>query len=218
MQLTNNPVDNTCKNGCIYAQKMQTMTSFKYEGEMTDQPFLWRCAKIDQIVTIDSIFHKLGCASFDNTKQNMVEAQAEELMKAVDQKLEEIAKVMTVATEAVTPIAGSTIESAVPDTDEPVSVPQNESAASPLPSPEPVVVSPITEHVTNGVPIHQVEVKEVPSVAKPAELPKKRGRKPKEHPVETPPAPAATPPPTQTEPVVESTVPPTVVPIVETPK
>lgn len=185
MQFTNNPVDNTCKNGCIYATKMPTMEKFKYTGETADQQFLWRCTKIDQIVTIDSIFHKLGCASFDNTKQNAAEAQAEKLLQDVNDKLDEVIAAIPSETNRMVAVGGEYVGTS------PVTETQKAEADNivehlkPSVPPAPVTMplqgspEPIKEVVTEGIPVHQIEVKEAPPVAKPAELPKKRTRRTK---------------------------------------
>lgn len=93
------PEDKLCKNGCMFATKMPTITTFKYEGESSGESFLWRCTKINQVVTIDTILHKVGCGSFmlpcDAAKVPETanpEAQAAALVAEVEQKIGEMAK------------------------------------------------------------------------------------------------------------------------------
>jgi hypothetical protein len=148
---------NKCSNGCVFAKKMPTQSSFKYEGETLAQPFLWRCMKIDQIVTIDSIFHKVGCASF--APNNVANEAAAKLIADVDKKLEDINVPAIEAKIEEEVIAGAAeqdinkqVEALVTEVDKKIA--EVEQAIQ-KPAENTAVT---TEKVTEGIPVHQMEV------------------------------------------------------------
>ena len=56
---------NFCSNNCEFAKKLQLLSyTAKYGDNYIDADYLWRCTKIDQIITTDSAIVKLGCATY----------------------------------------------------------------------------------------------------------------------------------------------------------
>jgi hypothetical protein len=175
---------NKCSNGCVYAKKMMTVTNFKYEGESIEQPFLWRCMKIDQLVTVDSIFHKLGCASY--TPSNVANEAAIKLINDVDKKLAELnvqaveAKIEEKVAEGIAEQdINKQVEALVTEVDKKIA--EVEQAIQ-KPAENTAVT---TEKVTDGIPVHQMEVTgkapliDIAKPITPESAPKRRGRKPK---------------------------------------
>ena len=78
-----------CANNCKFALK-----SVFLSRAGTDEEYLYRCKKIDRLITTDSVIYDLGCASYDyeGSKQPVQESttvqRAKELIKEIDKELE----------------------------------------------------------------------------------------------------------------------------------
>lgn len=94
-------IQNICSNNCEFAVKSVMLSYGNKTGDtLIDAEYLWRCTKIDKLITTDSAIYQLGCATYTNHINNELNAQAEDLIKEVDQKLDEIEKVMGLTVEA----------------------------------------------------------------------------------------------------------------------
>jgi len=158
-------VQNICSNNCEFA-KRGFMLSYgsKIGDTYIDADYIWRCTIVDKYITVDSILHQLGCAAYSNQKQNEMNAQAEDLIKEVDQKLDEIEKVMGLTTE--TP----PITEPAPVKEEPIAPPLQKEPTSDavIDKPEP----PVTQ-----VKVESVVLPVVETATEPVTEPKKRKTK-----------------------------------------
>lgn len=81
--------DKQCKHGCTFATKAVLLSRDKVGGNAVED-WLWKCSKLNRIVSADSHIVELGCATFTNEAQDRLVTQAESLIKEVDEKLQEI--------------------------------------------------------------------------------------------------------------------------------
>jgi len=160
-----NTTQNTCHNNCEFAVKSVMLSYGSKNGDtLIDTEFLWRCNKIDKLITTDSAIYQLGCASYSNHINNELNAQAEDLIKEVDQKLDEIEKVMGLTTE--TP----PFTQPAPVKEEPVAPPLQKEPTSDavIDKPEPTVTQ---------VKVESVVLPVVETATEPVAEPKKRKTK-----------------------------------------
>jgi hypothetical protein len=176
---------NMCANNCKFALK-----SVFLSRAGTDEEYLYRCQKIDRLITTDSTIYDLGCASYDYdgskpaSQESTTVQRAKELLKEIDKELEvrkekELKPVITVPqppvqAPAVTPAATAPVlvRDKAPD-----EIPTQKQAVLETTKP---IVSAIIQKPAITPPLGSV----VPPVINPPQLPKeppkKRGRKPKQ--------------------------------------
>jgi hypothetical protein len=68
-----------------------------------DADYLWKCSKLDKLITMDATVWELGCSSYNNECQNARVSEAESLVAEVEKKLDEIEKIMPVVMPVTTP-------------------------------------------------------------------------------------------------------------------
>ena len=158
----------SCKNGCDFAVQLHLMSyaSKNSDGTYSDADYIYKCTKIDRVITFDSTVYELGCATYNNECQNARIAEADALVAEVEKKVDEIEKIIP---QVVAPVIA---EPAVPVA-EPVVVQPPVERVEPRFVPEPTVAY---QNTTADVPINTVVV-EKPEPDKP-DVPKKRGRRP----------------------------------------
>jgi hypothetical protein len=135
-----------------------------------DADYLWKCSKLEKIITMDSTVWDLGCATFNNSCYNTKINDVEALVAEIETKLDEIEKIIPVAT----PVAVSEPVSVVPEVvvekpAEPTVVQPPVERVEPKFVPEPSVVT------SAEVPLHNVVVEQ--SEKPKPDATKRRGRR-----------------------------------------
>lgn len=145
-----------CQNGCIFAERSFLLSyTSKCGDNYVDAEYIWRCKKIDRLVTYDAPIRELGCATFTTDVAGHPNAEtlvkeAEDLLKKINEQIGENKQ------QEPVPVTGG---AAIPE-------PVVEAANTPvLPVPEPIITEPPTSQKPTG---------EQPVVEK-----RRRGRKPK---------------------------------------
>lgn len=58
---------NSCKNGCEFAKQIHLMSyaTKNADGTYSDADYLYKCSKIDRIISLDASVYELGCATYN---------------------------------------------------------------------------------------------------------------------------------------------------------
>ncbi len=147
--MARNTMQAVCSNNCKFATRSMMLCYGTKQGDnYIDADYMWRCTIVDQLIMPDAILYKLGCGSYNTRCCNNVNAQAENLIKEVETKIDEINQL-------------------IPKVETPIVTP-TEPAVSAIPAAEPIVAAPL---VASDIPINQITVEKV---EKPVVEPKKR--------------------------------------------
>jgi len=57
----------SCKNGCEFAKQIHLMSyaTKNVDGTYSDADYLYKCTKIDRIISLDSTVYELGCVTYN---------------------------------------------------------------------------------------------------------------------------------------------------------
>jgi hypothetical protein len=176
---------NMCANNCKFALK-----SVFLSRAGTDEEYLYRCQKIDRLITTDSTIYDLGCASYDYdgskpaSQESTTVQRAKELLKEIDKELEvrkekELKPVITVPQPPVqAPVVAPAATAPVLVRDKaPDEIPTQKQSVLETTKP---VESVIVQKPAITPPLGSVVSPVINPPQPPKEPPKKRGRKPKQ--------------------------------------
>jgi len=146
----------SCKYGCEFAYQLHLMSyaNKNADGTYSDADYLYKCTKLDRVISLDSTVYELGCMSYNNKCQNAKVCEAEALVAEVEKKLDEIEKIMPVVVPVMVPdpvIPGVVAEKPA----EPTVVQPTVERVEPRFIPEPTVV----QSVPQGAPAEKSELR-----------------------------------------------------------
>ena len=161
----------TCKNNCEFAIRSHMLSYSGKNGDTyVDADYLWKCSKLDKLITMDATVWELGCATFNNECQNARVAEAESLVAEVEKKLDEIAKIMPVmTTDPVIPVVTSDKPGGIVVVQPPVESVAPVTPVTPVERVEPRFVP--EQSIVPSAPVKEVSEKPKPDATK------KRGRR-----------------------------------------
>ena len=134
----------SCKNGCEFAKQIHLMSyaTKNVDGTYSDADYLYKCTKIDRIISLDSTVFELGCATYNYVR-------AEPVCICTPDPTPE-------PTPEPTPVVEPTPEPAVTVT-EPAPVPEQVVPEVPVARVEPKFVPEPSVTVTEPTPIPEVK-------------------------------------------------------------